>query len=594
MKKILLAEKKYNLLDSVFYVFRAAPVASLIYILLQLAGNALVPLSVYITANFLDTVQAYLENSVAIQSVFVSLLPLLIYLVLDWTWYSFQGLCDTKMDNAVSLQLNPLILQKKAQLDYKHYENDATADLLKRIDSNNFLWIFRNIITFIGFCVKLIGIIIILFTSVWWAAILIVIFFIPTVFIATKSGKANYQANVEISKNQRKADYYSGILESREAAAERILFQYSGQVNETWKDEYNFSVKKILKTRLKWDLRQRLGSLSIIILTFIIMLSLLFPALDGTITIGMYIALIGNCSQLAFKMQWMFVGKLESIAKDREYCREFSKFILLSSNPDYTKSPRFADILLKIEFKDVHFTYPGTERKILNGVSFIMESGKHYALVGSNGSGKTTIIKLLTGLYKPDSGEILINGINICDLEYQELVGFFSVVYQDYARYNISIRENLTIGDIQANNSDNQLDDILHKVELFEYVHKLPDGYDTKIGKVYENGIDMSGGEWQKIALGRAINRPGQLFILDEPTAALSPQTESKLYEKFGYITKDKTTLFISHRLGSTKLSDIIFVIDEGIIKEQGSRDELLRKGGLYYEMFNSQKEWYQ
>lgn len=594
MKKILLAEKKYNILDSVSYIFRAAPIASLIYILLQLAGNALVPLSVYITANFLDTVHAYLENSIAIQSVFVSLLPLLIYLVLDWTWHSFQGLCDTKMDNAVSLRLNPLILQKKAQLDYKHYENDATADLLQRIDSNNFLWIFRNIITFIGFCVKLIGIIIILFTSVWWAAILIVIFFIPAVFIATKSGKANYQANVEISKNQRKADYYSGILESREAAAERILFQYSGQVNETWKDEYNFSVKKILKTRLKWDLRQRLGSLSIIVLTFIIMLSLLFPALDGTITIGMYIALIGNCSQLAFKMQWMFVGKLENIAKDREYCREFSKFILLSSDPNYTKSLRFADKLLKIEFKNVHFTYPGTERKILNGVSLIMESGKHYALVGSNGSGKTTIIKLLTGLYKPDSGEILINGINICDLKYQELAGFFSVVYQDYARYNISIRDNLTIGDIQANNSDNELDDILHKVGLFEYVHKLPDGYDTKIGKVYENGIDMSGGEWQRIALGRAINQPGQLFILDEPTAALSPQAESKLYEKFGYIVKDKTTLFISHRLGSTKLSDIIFVIDEGIIKEQGSRDELLRKGGLYYEMLNSQKEWYQ
>lgn len=217
------------------------------------------------------------------------------------------------------------------------------------------------------------------------------------------------------------------VLENRDAAAERTLFRYGKKIGEMWKREYNYSLKNILKTKTCWDIRQRVGSLSIIILTFIIMLLLLFPTLDGKITIGLYIALVGNCSQLAFKMQWMFIGKLESISKDREYCRDFTEFMNLSINKNYISTSSSTDEFYEIEFKNVSFTYPGTEIKVLDDISFKLEAGKHYDFVGYNGSGKSTIIKLLTGLYRPDSGKILLNGQDIQTLEYQKLVSFFQI-----------------------------------------------------------------------------------------------------------------------------------------------------------------------
>ncbi len=592
MKKLLLQERRYHLFDSIGIMYCIAPISSILYILLQIIGNVIVPFSVYISANFIDTVNAFMVNRGTLEEVFISLIPLILYFVLDWTWNSFLGLCNTKLDNAVNIKLKPCVLEKMGQLDYKHFENPDMADLLKRIDQNDFLKIFRNLVSFVGFCVKVLGIVVILLLNVWWAAILIIVFSIPTVVLATKGGKANYKTSADVSKHQRIADYLSELLESREAAAERTLFQYGNAINVNWEKEYNFSLKKVLKTKMKWDFRQRLGSLSIVILTFAIMVSLLFPVLNGVITVGLYISLVSNCSQLAFKMQWMLVGKLESIVKDGEYCREFSTFMKLGGQADYIKPSLFSQIPVKIEFREVHFTYPETQRKILNGISFVLEPSCHYAFVGKNGSGKSTIIKLLTGLYRPDAGEILINGENIDHWSYDRLSGVFTTVFQDYAKYHISIRDNLALGG--GSKEDEELKLLLEKVEFKNYIKNLKNGYDTLIGKIYEGGIDMSGGEWQKLALCRAMNRPGQVFILDEPTAALSPQAESRLYEQFIQIMEGRTAVFISHRLGSTKLADKILTIDEGVVREQGTQEELLKREGLYYEMYNNQKAWYE
>ena len=250
-----------------------------------------------------------------------------------------------------------------------------------------------------------------------------------------------------------------------------------------------------------------------------------------------------------------------------------------------------------LEFKGVRFKYPGTDNYILKGISFKMESGRHYAFVGLNGAGKTTITKLLTGLYDEFEGDILINDKNISEYGQGELKSFFSVVYQDFARYHITMKDNIRIGGINAMESEDEAERIKQAVErvgLQETVKKLPDGIDTPLGKIKGGGMDVSGGEWQRIAMARAVMNPAPVRILDEPTAALDPISESRLYEEYEQISRDKTTIFISHRLGSTKLADEILVIGDGHIIENGTHDELMDLDGVYTQMYESQRSWYQ
>jgi ATP-binding cassette subfamily B protein len=226
---------------------------------------------------------------------------------------------------------------------------------------------------------------------------------------------------------------------------------------------------------------------------------------------------------------------------------------------------------------------------VLNGVNLVIEKGKSYSLIGQNGAGKSTLMKILLGLYREFEGEILINGADISQYSSDELRRLFSIVYQDFAKYYIPLSDNITLG---TENGD--FGSALRFSELEDVVAKLPDGKNTPLGKIYDAGADISGGEWQKVAIARALYANTPFMILDEPTASLSPMAENKLYKRFAEITKEKTSLLISHRLGSTKLSDVLFVLDNGVIAETGTHDELMAANGIYADMFKKQRSWYE
>jgi ATP-binding cassette subfamily B protein len=217
---------------------------------------------------------------------------------------------------------------------------------------------------------------------------------------------------------------------------------------------------------------------------------------------------------------------------------------------------------------------------------------KHYAFVGINGAGKTTITKLLTGLYDNYTGDIFIDGRNLRDLKQAELKALFSIVYQDFAKYQISMIDSIGIGNIQGV-SEKEILNAVHILGLDEAASKLPEGLNTPLGKIKEKGIDLSGGEWQRVAIARTLVSRAPLHILDEPTAALDPVSESEVYELFGKISKGQSTIFITHRLGAARLADEIFVIANGCVAEQGSHIVLMNKGGIYAEMFEAQRGWY-
>ena len=222
-----------------------------------------------------------------------------------------------------------------------------------------------------------------------------------------------------------------------------------------------------------------------------------------------------------------------------------------------------------------------------------IEAGRHYAFVGANGAGKSTIAKLLTGLYQDYEGRILINGRDLREYTAAQLKAFYSVVYQDFARYSISIWDNIAIGCVGGADEE-AIDNAITALKLDSVMEGLEDGKDTLLGKLAQEGKDFSGGEWQRIALARCFVSEAPIRVLDEPTAALDPIAESNLYSEFAKLCEGRTTLFFSHRLGSVKLADYIYVIDNGHVEEQGTHNELMAAKQLYYTMYDSQRRWYQ
>ena len=248
------------------------------------------------------------------------------------------------------------------------------------------------------------------------------------------------------------------------------------------------------------------------------------------------------------------------------------------------------DARYEICFEDVTFTYPGTEKPALDHVSLKFEIGSRTALVGRNGSGKTTLIKLLCRLYEPDSGRILLNGIDIRYFEYKEYVQLFSVVFQDFHLFAYPIGENIA-GSRHVD--EERAWDALEKAGMKERVMEMEDKLDTLLYKNTGEGVEISGGEAQKLALARALYKDAPFVVLDEPTAALDPFAEAEVYEHFKELVRDRTSIYISHRMSSCKFCDEILVLDEGKIAERGTHSELLERNGIYAGLYRTQAQYY-
>ena len=249
-----------------------------------------------------------------------------------------------------------------------------------------------------------------------------------------------------------------------------------------------------------------------------------------------------------------------------------------------------------LEFKSVRFAYPGTSKYILDGISFTIENGKHYAFVGINGAGKTTVIKLILGLYPEYEGQILVNGEDIGHMEPRQRKALVSALFQDFAQYPLTFEENISIGDTVHAQDEAMRARVLEacsQIGLNQTIDALSDRMNTPLGRYTDNAQDLSGGQWQRVAIARTIVSPAPIHILDEPTSAADPVSESELYREFEEISRGWTTIFISHRLGSTKLADKIFLIHDGKIAESGTHEDLMRSGGMYSVMYDSQRSWY-
>lgn len=273
---------------------------------------------------------------------------------------------------------------------------------------------------------------------------------------------------------------------------------------------------------------------------------------------------------------------------------EIKHYHTFLSLPEIDEKEKSIDIIKPhIVFDNVHFTYPKANKPVLKGVSFEISPRQRVAIVGENGAGKSTIIKLLCKLYKPDSGKITINGINLDDIPFSQLKRIYSVVFQHYSSYSLTLRENIAFGDIDKLKDDKAILDAVNKGLATEVLNKMPKGIDTNLGKLEDDGVDLSGGQWQRVAIARACVSDSAFVILDEPTSALDPVVETEILKQFIEIARDKTAVIISHRVGLCKFADKIIVMKDGQICEIGTHDSLINKNGEYKRLYTSQEQWY-
>lgn len=596
--KAYLDYKRYTLTDFIRITFMASPVATILR-----AGDAvlfaLLPvIQVIVTAQMIDNVGLVLNGEASVNTVYMPLVGIGILLFLINMNKQVLNMTHDFIEMKLAATYKSEILIKRAKLKYKNIENNAVCELINRTCERpeyRMLGGFVNIMDIFTLFVQVISLLVIIVTKIWWVGAMIVVISVPLFLLSMKVGEETYETNKEAEKHIRRAKYYQKVIMGRENVEERTLFGYTSAINQEWYKKFEDARKIKAYTELHKCVRTKGASIITTFLSMIIVGTLIIPLNRGEITSGLFIAMCTAVLELIQVMSWTLSFLTDFLAQNKKYLEDLTDFMALEEEKGVLGVPRYDAIepLEMVEFENVTFRYPDTETYILKNFSLKILKNKHYAIVGINGCGKTTLTKLLLGLYSEFEGNIFINGKDIREYSKSELKAYFSVVFQDFARYGISINDNVAIGNMQIYNSK-KVEKAKKILGLDQLIDKMPRKGDTILGKVKEEGVDLSGGQWQKVAVARAIVSNAEVCILDEPTAALDPVAESNMYEMFDNISKGKTTIFITHRLGAAKLADNIIVIDNGTVCEEGSHDKLMRLNGIYAQMYISQRSWYE
>lgn len=605
MKEIIKNNKKYKLFDFLSIPFKVCPGCTFVIVINSIISALMPSFTVLVTADFVDTVLSIFRNDLSYHLIIKPLLLyiiIIVYCICNRTF--INNFINVRYDMKVYKYYRSALIKKRAKLKYEYIENNQTWDLITRVCKDPLGKIsggMKNLIGIAGIAINIGALIIILMTQVWWAALVIFVVTVPLMILAAKGGKEIYQSIKESEKHTRRADYYHRVLSNRENIEERTMFGYTNDINKKWYHKFESARKIALKVDFKYFVGLKASSIITIVISISIIGFLLLPLSQKAITIGMFMGLTSATLNLVQMMSWHLAIVVRQLAQNKEYLNDLTDFMALSEREGAIDLPALNEQIIfeSIEFINVSFHYPGTQKYILKDFSLKLEKNLHYAFVGLNGAGKTTITKLLTGMYDNYTGDILINGKDLHDYKLCELKAIFAVVYQDFAKYYVSMKDNISLGNTFDLNVDSnaacnaRIFDVAYFMGLKEVIEKLPNGIESYLGKIKESGTDLSGGEWQKIAVSRALYSPTLVRILDEPTAALDPVAESNIYEMFGRISIGKTTIFITHRLGAAKLADEIIVIDEGQVAEKGNHNTLMSLGGVYAKLFESQRSWY-
>ncbi|MDR2547393.1 MAG: ABC transporter ATP-binding protein/permease [Lachnospiraceae bacterium] len=591
MKRILAAYK-----DLIGIIFAEAPVMVVITFVCTIISGLLTPLGVYINQNVFDGGLAVARGEMTFSDYSVFLVLFVIAAILPSL---IIGLVNNYVEPRSLLILRTVykarMLKKLKTMKYEHFEHEASAEIIDKAynraeHSARHLWpmyvMWRG-----AALIASIGTLAYVFSIRWWLLLTVLIPFVLETYISSKTNYNIYNELETYWKRERKYSTLGGYLRSRNFSKELKVYgnydylidTYRDRLNERNRDYERYYFKNIRKILLGGNIT-KIGA----IINVIIMLMLF---VTNQISVGLFIAM----TSLMFGGIYLNLESVAGFFKWSGYHVNsydfYDKFFGLSDEAKGTQVdlPTSFDI----EFRDVWFKYPGTDKDILKGLTFKIKDGEKASIVGENGEGKSTMIKLLLGLFSPDKGEILVGGKNLDEYPLAVRTKIFAPIFQDFPRYSITLKENIGIGNIDEIGNEEKIKMAAMKGKADKFAEKFEKSYDTLLGRDFEGGVDISGGQWQRIAIARAFMGDKPVLLLDEPTSQLDPMAEANLYNEFAGMVENKTAIFITHRLGSTMITDRIFVIYDGKIKENGTHDELMKTDGIYATMFSAQKQWY-
>lgn len=498
---------------------------------------------------------------------------------------------EIRFDMQITDRLEKEIVRKYRKLDYSCYEDPQTYDSISRISQNpgeKIRMIFWKLCEMVRIIILLIGYLLIFQQASPLLVGIFLLFFPPMLYENYKAGCLWYDLYSRQTADERKIAYYERLLTGKTSLAELKIYQATDYIEKLWKKQSSKLRKEKEETLIRVE-KTLLRKSTFSALWYLCSGGvLLYGVITGRISVSMFLVLFQTILNIVDTVN----GLLETFGNFSREIQEMSylhSFFALKNIPE--RKGCIDRTVRRIRFEHVCFSYPNAGTETLHDISFELDLSKSTAIVGENGSGKTTIIKLLCGLYQPTSGRILFDEYDIRNLNNGEIGKAIKVVFQDFFQYELTIRENIGFGNLARISHDLELQEVLDAVHL-EELKKL--GLDTSLGKLEHEGIDLSRGQWQRLAVGRIFLNDTGYAVLDEPTASVDPVSEYNMYQLFYLLLRSRGSLMISHRLASAKMADHILVLKNGTIAEQGNHTELMKNQELYHELFCRQAEWYQ
>ncbi|WDF50306.1 ABC transporter ATP-binding protein [Paenibacillus sp. KACC 21273] len=574
--------------------YKENPSSFIWYMICKLIISVLPPIVVLLNKKVIDSIsnihdQPYLLTLTIQLVIAVFLIQYISSLVNSFGDYIF-----TKISRDVNFVLKKLLYEKILKIPYEEYEDSKFFDDISLSNiaiSTSGINVIQNIITIIGSIISLLGMLGILLTIHWTMPLALFISTLPGIILLFAVKTKSYNISKETALKSRELDYTSDLFLNRSIIKEIKIYNTGEYLLNKWKTLFQYIQTHNLKLAF-WEFKTTTFAVFVLQASSLVVSLLLIKQISSNmLTVGDYVALLGAVTSVQ-GIFGMIGGSLGSIFETAIYNNSLIKVLnyeLKNQIINNISSNKFE----KLDINNLTFVYPQTDKKVLKNISMRIKKGENIAIVGHNGSGKTTLLNCLLGLYSATDGQIKLNNHNIEEIDKVNLYNIMSAIFQDFGRYKYTVRENLSFGDLEKFNKDSELFDNLKKVDLYHKIINFDKKLDTYLTKEMPNGSELSGGEWQKLAIARGFLKNTDLIILDEPTAALDPISELNIFEVFYKLAKNKTIITISHRLGPTRLADRIIVMDNGEIYEEGSFDELMSKKGMYYEMYLSQANWY-
>lgn len=587
-----------RLIPALRLVWQSSPKWTVLRLLLVTLQGFLPLMSIYLVKLLVD---ALTDRSANPQLVLQQSTPLLAGVIgitlVTLLCRAFSELVNMAQTQRVSDYMRSILHAKSISIDLAYYENPHYHDTLQRAQQDATTrpnQILTRLAQVGQNTISLVAMVGLLLTLHWGIAIVLLLAAMPTILVRLRYTRQLYHWQRIWTPVERKSTYFSWLIIGEMFAKEIRLFGlgdlFSQRFDQLRKKLYNAKLRLIAKRSLSFFGAQLLAG----ILVGGVYGWILYQTLYGSLNLG-DLVLYHQALQRGQSSLKTLTSSLSGLYEDNLFLTNLYEFLDLTPTIISPAVPNVMPVPIRqgIVFDRVSFSYADSSRQALEDISLSVKPGETIALVGENGSGKTTLIKLLCRLYDPTSGRITVDGVDLRDFDLTDLRQQISVIFQDYAKYHLSAQENIWLGNIGLPQCDRAVIAAAKKSGADDVITRLPQGYDTMLGKLFNGGEELSIGQWQKVALARAFLRESQVIVLDEPTSAMDPKAEYDVFKSFRELIQDQAAILITHRLSTVRMADRIYVMESGRIVESGSHDQLMDRQGTYAHLFNTQAQNY-